>query len=189
MATVSLKNLVKKYGSLEVVHAINLDVADREFVALVGPSGCGKSTTLRMIAGLRPSPAATFSSATEDMVNNRSRRSAQHLDGVPVLRALSAHDRCRKHGLRLKIAGKDPAGRDRQRVQQAAEDAGTRRPSRPQARRAVRRPAPARGHGPGHCPHPEVFLFDEPLSNLDAKLGCRCAPRSRSCMHKVGSRP
>ena len=54
MATVSLEKLVKRYGSLEVVHGIDLEVADREFIALVGPSGCGKSTTLRMIAGLEP---------------------------------------------------------------------------------------------------------------------------------------
>ena len=54
MATVSLEKLVKRYGSVEVVHGIDLEVADREFIALVGPSGCGKSTTLRMIAGLEP---------------------------------------------------------------------------------------------------------------------------------------
>ncbi len=52
MAQVSLRKLVKSYGALQVVHGIDLDVADGEFVALVGPSGCGKSTTLRMIAGL-----------------------------------------------------------------------------------------------------------------------------------------
>ena len=52
MAQVQLKNVVKKYGALGVVHAINLDIAEGEFVVLVGPSGCGKSTTLRMVAGL-----------------------------------------------------------------------------------------------------------------------------------------
>ncbi|TGT11108.1 ABC transporter ATP-binding protein, partial [Mesorhizobium sp. M3A.F.Ca.ET.174.01.1.1] len=52
MATVSLKRLTKRYGNMEIVHGIDLDIADREFIALVGPSGCGKSTTLRMIAGL-----------------------------------------------------------------------------------------------------------------------------------------
>ena len=52
MAQVILKNIVKNYGKLEVVHSVNLDVAHNEFVVLVGPSGCGKSTTLRMIAGL-----------------------------------------------------------------------------------------------------------------------------------------
>ena len=52
MATVALRKLVKRYGSVEVVRGIDLEIADREFIALVGPSGCGKSTTLRMIAGL-----------------------------------------------------------------------------------------------------------------------------------------
>ena len=52
MAQVSLQNVVKRYGSVDVVHGINLEIAHQEFVVLVGPSGCGKSTTLRMIAGL-----------------------------------------------------------------------------------------------------------------------------------------
>src|ERR1700712_3534824 len=60
MAQVSLKKLVKRYGALEVVHGIDLDVQDREFVALVGPSGCGKSTTLRMIAGLEDISGGTL---------------------------------------------------------------------------------------------------------------------------------
>ncbi|MCA0340721.1 MAG: ATP-binding cassette domain-containing protein, partial [Proteobacteria bacterium] len=60
MATVSLEKLVKRYGAVEVVHGIDLEVADREFIALVGPSGCGKSTTLRMIAGLEPISAGNL---------------------------------------------------------------------------------------------------------------------------------
>jgi len=52
MSGVTLEKIVKRYGNLEVVHGIDLDVAEKEFVVLVGPSGCGKSTTLRMIAGL-----------------------------------------------------------------------------------------------------------------------------------------
>ena len=52
MSGVKLEKIVKRYGNLEVVHGIDLDVAEKEFVVLVGPSGCGKSTTLRMIAGL-----------------------------------------------------------------------------------------------------------------------------------------
>lgn len=65
MAQLSIKNLIKRYGSIEVVHGINLEIADKEFVALVGPSGCGKSTTLRMIAGLNPSPVARLKSAAK----------------------------------------------------------------------------------------------------------------------------
>ena len=52
MASISLKRLNKTYGPLTVVHDIDLEIADKEFIILVGPSGCGKSTTLRMIAGL-----------------------------------------------------------------------------------------------------------------------------------------
>ena len=52
MAGVDLNSIVKKYGAVQVVHGIDLTVAEKEFVVLVGPSGCGKSTTLRMIAGL-----------------------------------------------------------------------------------------------------------------------------------------
>ena len=54
MATVELRRVWKRYGALAVVHDINLEVADGEFMVLLGPSGCGKSTTLRMIAGLEP---------------------------------------------------------------------------------------------------------------------------------------
>lgn len=60
MAQLSIKNLIKRYGSIEVVHGINLEIADKEFVALVGPSGCGKSTTLRMIAGLESISGGTL---------------------------------------------------------------------------------------------------------------------------------
>src|SRR3954469_6168712 len=52
MATVTLRNIRKKYGDVEIIKGVDLDVADREFVVFVGPSGCGKSTLLRMIAGL-----------------------------------------------------------------------------------------------------------------------------------------
>jgi ABC-type sugar transport system ATPase subunit len=64
MATVSLKKLVKRYGDLEIVHGIDLEVKDREFISLVGPSGCGKSTTLRMIAGLEEISGGEIRSAT-----------------------------------------------------------------------------------------------------------------------------
>src|SRR6187551_1317319 len=52
MANVELRNVTKKYGNLEVIHGIDLQVADGEFIVIVGPSGCGKSTLLRMVAGL-----------------------------------------------------------------------------------------------------------------------------------------
>ena len=69
MASVKLSQLVKRYGDIEVVKAIDLDVQPYEFVVLVGPSGCGKSTTLRMIAGLEEITAGTVT--IDDRVVNR----------------------------------------------------------------------------------------------------------------------
>lgn len=60
MAGVTLSQIVKAYGALQVVHGIDLEVAEKEFVVLVGPSGCGKSTTLRMIAGLEEITGGTI---------------------------------------------------------------------------------------------------------------------------------
>src|SRR5215475_5263478 len=54
MAKVAFKNLKKSYANLEVIHGVDMDVADGEFIVIVGPSGCGKSTLLRMVAGLEP---------------------------------------------------------------------------------------------------------------------------------------
>ena len=61
MSTVVLRNIFKRYGAVQVVHGIDLEVAAHEFVVLVGPSGCGKSTTLRMIAGLEEISEGTLS--------------------------------------------------------------------------------------------------------------------------------
>ena len=63
MASVTLKNIVKKYGDIEVVHGVNLTIEDGSFVVLLGPSGCGKSTLLRMIAGLERISGGTAKSA------------------------------------------------------------------------------------------------------------------------------
>ena len=61
MAELQFKDVVKKYGKLEVIHKINLDIANKEFLVLVGPSGCGKSTLLRMVAGLEEISNGTIS--------------------------------------------------------------------------------------------------------------------------------
>ena len=75
MAEVALHQVVKKYGEVEAVRAINLDIPNNEFVVLVGPSGCGKSTTLRMIAGLEEITSGEISIGGA-VVNDRRRRIA-----------------------------------------------------------------------------------------------------------------
>ncbi len=99
MATLTLRDLRKSYGSFEVIKGIDLDIADREFVVFVGPSGCGKSTLLRMIAGLEEITAGDLS-IDGKRVNRDRARGSRPGDGVPVLRAVSAHDGAPEHGLR-----------------------------------------------------------------------------------------
>jgi len=168
MATVALEKLVKRYGDIEVVHGIDLDIADREFVALVGPSGCGKSTTLRMIAGL------------EDISGGAIRIGGRHVNDLPPRErnismvfqsyALYPHMTVRENmGFSLKIAHR-PADEITRRVDEAARilSLGELMDRRPSQLSGGQRQRVAMGRA--IVRHPEVFLFDEPLSNLDAKL-------------------
>ena len=90
MAHVVIENLVKKYGDLQVVHGIDFEINDGEFVVLVGPSGCGKSTILRMIAGLETVTGGEIV-IDDERRERRAAARARRRNGVPGLRALSAH--------------------------------------------------------------------------------------------------
>jgi len=168
MAQVSLKKLVKSYGALQVVHGIDLDVADGEFVALVGPSGCGKSTTLRMIAGLE-SVSGGVIEIGGTVVNDLPPRD-RNISMVFQSYALYPHMTVRENmGFSLKIAKRPQAEIDT-RVNEAAAILGLdvlmdRRPAQLSGGQRQRV-----AMGRAIVRHPEVFLFDEPLSNLDAKL-------------------
>ena len=155
MATVTLEQVTKVYpNGFHAVHDLDLDIDDGEFLVLVGPSGCGKSTALRMVAGLETITGGELTHRRP----GRQRPAAQgprHRHGVPELRAVPAHDRGAEHRLRPEAA----QGVPKDEIERAG---ATRRPScssssdvaRPQARPAVRRPAPAGGHGPGHRARP-----------------------------------
>jgi multiple sugar transport system ATP-binding protein len=168
MATVSLKNLEKAYTGFHAVRGINLDIKENAFVVLVGPSGCGKSTTLRMIAGLEDITGGEL--VIGDRVVNDiapgERDIAMVFQNYALYPHMSVHDNI-AFGLKQRKFPKDEIER---RVTDAAKmlelqallDRKPRALSGGQRQRVAMARAMVR--------NPAVFLFDEPLSNLDAKL-------------------
>ncbi|MET0596707.1 MAG: sn-glycerol-3-phosphate ABC transporter ATP-binding protein UgpC [Mesorhizobium sp.] len=185
MATVSLNKLVKRYGSTEIVHGISLDVTDREFIALVGPSGCGKSTTLRMIAGLEEISGGEVRIGGQ-LVNDLPPRT-RNISMVFQSYALYPHMTVAENmGFSLKIAGRPRDEIDR-RVAEAATILGLgplleRRPSQLSGGQRQRV-----AMGRAIVRDPDVFLFDEPLSNLDAKLRTQMRTEIKKLHAKVRS--
>jgi len=185
MAQVSLKKLVKRYGALEIVHGIDLDIRDKEFVALVGPSGCGKSTTLRMIAGLEDISGGVIEIGGVP-VNDLPPRD-RNISMVFQSYALYPHMTVRENmGFSLKIARQPQAEIDA-RVNEAAailslEALMDRRPAQLSGGQRQRV-----AMGRAIVRQPEVFLFDEPLSNLDAKLRTQMRTEIKKLHTKVQS--
>lgn len=183
MAQVLLKNVVKRYGSLEVVHSIDLDVAHNEFIVLVGPSGCGKSTTLRMIAGLEAISAGEISIG-DQVVNDLPPRD-RNISMVFQNYALYPHMTVRENlGFSLTIAGKDQSEID-SAVKEAAAILGLEEymGRKPGALSGGQRQRVAMGRA--IVRHPDVFLFDEPLSNLDAKLRAQMRVEIKKLHQKI----
>src|SRR6476619_2930412 len=168
MAEVSLQRVVKKYGDVEAVRAIDLDIPDNEFVVLVGPSGCGKSTTLRMIAGLEELTAGDIRIGGE-VVNDlppKDRDIAMVFQNYALYPHMTSFENM-AFGLKLRKFSKEEI---RQRVDHAARilDITELLDRRPRALSGGQRQRVAMGRA--IVRNPKVFLFDEPLSNLDAKL-------------------
>ncbi len=169
MARVKLEGIRKMYqDSVVAVHGVDLDVTDGEFVVLVGPSGCGKSTTLRMIAGLESITAGKLFIG-DRMVNDvppKNRDIAMVFQSYALYPHMTVHDNL---AFALKLRG-TPRAEIAQRVREAAVilgisellDRTPRQLSGGQRQRVALGRAIVR--------HPQVFLFDEPLSNLDAQL-------------------
>ena len=168
MANVILSETIKKYGSIEVIHGIDLKIEDGEFCVFVGPSGCGKSTLLRMISGLENTTSGNIYIGSEDVTNVDA--SDRGVAMVFQSYALYPHMTVRENmGFGLKM-NKTPKDEIIEKVNKATEilklepylDRKPKALSGGQRQRVAIGRAIVRG--------PEVFLFDEPLSNLDAEL-------------------
>jgi multiple sugar transport system ATP-binding protein len=185
MASVEITGIRKSYGTMRVLHGIDIEIADGEFIVLVGPSGCGKSTLLRMIAGLEEVTDGSIS--IDGRIVNEVRPKDRDIAMVFQSYALYPHMKVKDNmafSLRMRNAGK----------QKIAQDVGTaagilaldsllerfpRQLSGGQRQRVAMGRAIVR--------KPKVFLFDEPLSNLDAKLRVLMRTEIRALHQRLGT--
>src|SRR6187455_3324987 len=169
MAEISLKNVKKSYtAKLQVIHGVNIDVADGEFIVIVGPSGCGKSTLLRMVAGLEAITSGEIVIG-DRVVNNlepKDRDIAMVFQNYALYPHMSVFDNM-AYGLRIRGLAKTDIA---ERVKRAADilELESLLQRTPRQLSGGQRQRVAMGRA--IVREPAVFLFDEPLSNLDAKL-------------------
>ena len=172
MASLTLTNVVKHYGSgkqiVPVIHGVNAEIRDGEFIVIVGPSGCGKSTLLRMVAGLEEITGGTIAIG-ERVVNNLEparRDIAMVFQNYALYPHMSVFDNM-AYGLKIAKVAKDEI---KARVDKAAKilELGHLLERKPRQLSGGQRQRVAMGRA--IVRQPQVFLFDEPLSNLDAKL-------------------
>ena len=185
MASVELRDIRKSYAALDVIHGISLDITDGEFIALVGPSGCGKSTLLRMIAGLEEITDGDI--LIGDKVVNGMTPRERNIAMVFQSYALYPHMTVAENmGFNLKLAGQ-PKNVIEERVAEAARmlDLGRLLDRKPSQLSGGQRQRVAMGRAVVR--NPAVFLFDEPLSNLDAKLRVQMRSEIKTLHQKVGT--
>ncbi|WP_417524548.1 ABC transporter ATP-binding protein [Marinovum sp.] len=185
MSGVRLEGIVKAYGAVQVVHGIDLEVAEKEFVVLVGPSGCGKSTTLRMIAGLEEISDGdlTIDGRHVNRVAPKDRDVAMVFQNYALYPHLNVADNI-AFGLRIRKESKE-------HIAASVDEVGTILGLTPYLER---RPADLSGGqrqrvamGRAIVRRPKVFLFDEPLSNLDAKLRTQMRAEIKRLHKRLGA--
>lgn len=186
MATVKLSGISKIYpGDVKAVDTVDIDILDQEFVVLVGPSGCGKSTTLRMIAGLEEISEGTLT-IDEKVVNDvppKDRDIAMVFQNYALYPHMTVYDNM-AFGLKIRKFSKEEIDK---RVQEAANILGIKNllDRKPKALSGGQRQRVAVGRA--IVRNPKVFLFDEPLSNLDAKLRVQMRAEISGLHHKLNA--
>lgn len=186
MASVTLKNVYKVYdGGVTAVTDFNLEVADKEFIILVGPSGCGKSTTLRMIAGLEEITKGELyiGETLSNDVAPKDRDIAMVFQNYALYPHMTVYDNM-AFGLKLRKVPKDEIKR---RVEEAARilDISHLLDRKPKALSGGQRQRVALGRA--IVRNPKVFLLDEPLSNLDAKLRAQMRTEISKLHQRLGT--
>jgi multiple sugar transport system ATP-binding protein len=179
MAEVSLRDVHKRFADVHVIKGVDLVIDDHEFCVFVGPSGCGKSTLLRLVAGL------------EDITDGTLRIGGREMTKVPPAnRGVAMVFQSYAPYPHMTVAENISFGLRMARMPKAEIDARVKRAAEmlQLEHLLARKPAQLSGGqrqrvaiGRAIVREPGVFLFDEPLSNLDAALRARCAPRSASC--------
>ena len=184
MASITLKDLVKSYGNVEVLHHVEGEIEDGELIVIVGPSGCGKSTLLRMVAGLETVTSGEISIG--DKVVNKLEPADRDIAMVFQNYALYPHMSVREnmaYGLKIRKIAKEEIAR---RVREAGEilEIGEYLDRKPRQLSGGQRQRVAMGRA--IVRDPQVFLFDEPLSNLDAKLRVQMRLEIRKLQQRLG---
>jgi multiple sugar transport system ATP-binding protein len=185
MASVTISDVRKTYGAVPVIHGVDVDIRDGEFVVLVGPSGCGKSTLLRMIAGLEHISAGSIA-IDGKVVNNlepKDRDIAMVFQNYALYPQMTV---AQNMSFALELARVDKAT-IKEKVDAAAAILGL-------EPLLERKPAQLSGGqrqrvamGRAIVRNPKVFLFDEPLSNLDAKLRVAMRAEIKSLHQRLGT--
>ncbi len=185
MATIAIQQLRKSYGTTEVIHGIDVEIDTGEFIVIVGPSGCGKSTFLRMVAGLEAVTAGTIHIDGKQVndVEPKDRDIAMVFQTYALYPHMTVYNNM-AYG--LKIAGL-PSTEIDERVQRAAKmlELSEFLPRKPRQLSGGQRQRVAMGRA--IVRDPRVFLFDEPLSNLDAKLRVQMRLEIKQLQRSLGT--
>src|SRR5689334_3495806 len=185
MARVLIRNLNKCYDDYHAVKAVKLEILDKEFVVLVGPSGCGKTTTLRMVAGLESitSGQVLIGDTVVNELPPMDRDIAMVFQNYALYPHMSVYDNM-AFGLKMRRFRRAEID---QRVQEAAEILGIGNLLRRRPRQLSGGQRQRVALGRAIVRHPQVFLFDEPLSNLDAKLRVQMRVELKRLHERLGT--